>query len=116
MPPSGGFPLFEKEKSMLPKRKLLKKEWSKHEWLIFSLDEKGYFWGEVSGRVGEYETSRLVKSKQLSVKAYLCEIHFYTKFEKLKQKSKTTTHKGKSWSRVNGKNKNADKNKTIGNV
>ena len=67
-------------------------------------------------RVGEYETSRLVKSKQLSVKAYLCEIHFYTKFEKLKQKNKRTTHKGKSWSRVNGKNKNADKNKTRKNV
>ena len=67
-------------------------------------------------RVGEYETSRLVKSKQLSVKAYLCEIHFYTKFEKLKVKNKRKTHTWKSQSRVNGENKNADKNKMRKNV
>ena len=43
-------------------------------------------------KVVEYEMSRRLKEKQLSVQVYLYEIHLYTKFEKLKPKNKRKTH------------------------
>ena len=92
MSPSGEFPLFEKEKSMLPKRKLLKKEWSKHEWLIFSLDEKGYFWGEVCGKgwgVWNMQDGKIKTTKCTSVSKWDTLLHKVWKIKTKKQKKDT---------------------------